>query len=195
MAFVYIFQNANENYFKFGRRKKELSTGNPKPLILFDKIETDYVSLVESYLHRKFYKNLSDEGDAQGFYCVEPEELRKGLEEAKKFLAEYISSLKEAEQYKECEPDGTIRQPDDELTEIYRELCRVKDDIAGLKFEKEMLENKIKSKIGNADGVEKIAYWKIQIRNVLDKQALKEQHPDIYQQFLKEARTRIFRLQ
>ena len=43
MAFVYILQSGDENYFKIGRtkddvekRRKALSTGNPKELKLFD---------------------------------------------------------------------------------------------------------------------------------------------------------------
>ena len=54
MAFVYVFQSGDGNYFKIGRtkdeiekRRKALSTGNPKELKLFDHIETDYDSEVE----------------------------------------------------------------------------------------------------------------------------------------------------
>ncbi len=201
MPYVYIFQNGKDNYFKIGRtkstlekRKKELSTGNPKPLTLFDFIETDQDSLVENYLHTKFYKYLCTEGDAKEFYFIEPENLHKGIEEAKKFLAEYLSALEESEKYAKCDPNGTLLQPNDEIQEIYKDLRRVKEEIASLEFEKEILENKLKNKIGDTDGIEGIASWKTQIRSFLQQESLKEQYPDIYRQFSIEKKFRFFRL-
>lgn len=58
MAFVYILRSGNEDLFKIGRtrgelaaRIKNLSTGNPHALTLFDSIETDDDAACETYLH------------------------------------------------------------------------------------------------------------------------------------------------
>ena len=90
MAFVYVFQSGDGNYFKIGRtkdeiekRRKALSTGNPKELKLFDHIVTDYDSEVEKYLHKELYKYYSAEGDAKEIYLVELGILKEALDDAR----------------------------------------------------------------------------------------------------------------
>jgi len=202
MAFVYVLQSGEEPYFKIGRtrgdvekRRKELSTGNPKPLVVFDTIETDHDALVENYLHKKFRASLSIEGDAKEFYVIDPEELKRGLQEAKQFMAEYIPLLEEADQYKDCDTTtGRLKQPDEDLLETYKALCDVRAQLDGLEFEKQLLENRLKRQIGEDDGLEGIATWRVQISTRLNQAALKEAHPEVYEKFSELQQSRVFRL-
>lgn len=201
MAFVYVLQSGDDNYFKIGRtegeiekRRKDLSTGNPKPLTLFDSIETSYASLVENLLHKKFFQYLSKEGDAKEFYVVDPEVLRKGLAEAKDFMAEYIPLLQEAEKFKQEDNTEEVKAADDEVVEIYKKLCSLRGQMQGLVFEVDVLENRLKNKIGKAAGIDGVATWKTQLRTALDQAALKERHPEIYEACLKQQKSRVFKL-
>lgn len=200
MAYVYILKNGDSNYYKIGRtkgdiekRRKSLSTGNPQPLSLFDFIETEHDVIVEKFLHIKFFDKLSKEGDSTEFYKIDPVELKNGLQEAKNFLAEYIPHNQAAEKLKVVESNGCSISPDDEILKIYHKLCRIKGIINNLQFEKEILENQLKSKIGNNDGIDGIATWKTQTQFRLDQKTFKEKHPDIYQAFAVESKTRIFK--
>lgn len=201
MPYVYIFQSGDTNYFKIGRtrsdveqRRRELSTGNPHPLKLVDCIETDHDALVEKYLHTKFNQYLSKGSDATEYFEIEPNILSKGLAEARAFLAEYIPLHEQTEAFKDTETTGEVKVPNDEVIALYKQLLLLKGQIDGLQFERDVLENRIKSKIGDADGIEGVATWKTQVRMALDQAALKAQHPAIVEAFSKQQRSRVFKL-
>jgi predicted phage-related endonuclease len=201
MAFVYVFQSGSTNHFKIGRtkgdiedRRKDLSTGNPQPLVLFDHIETDYDSLVEKYLHTLFFEFSSQDSDAKEFFNIAPDALRQGLSKARKFLENYIPLYLEAEALKSVEPTEEIKTADDHILELYKELRRLKGKIEILKFEYQMIENELKSKVGNAMGIDGVAMWKTQVSLVLDQKSLKENLPGVAEEYTIERRSRIFKL-
>ena len=201
MAFVYVFQSGSTNFFKIGRtkgdiekRRKDLSTGNPEPLKLFDHIETDHDSLVEKYLHTKFFDQISKASDATEYFEIEPSVLQKGLEDARTFLDEYIPLHEQANELKEVESNDEIKTPDDESISLYKKLCALRGEMDGLKFEYEVLENRLKNKIGRAEAIDGVATWKTQVRMALDQKALKEKHPEIVEEFITEKKSRVFKL-
>lgn len=201
MASVYVFQSGNDNYFKIGRtkgdiekRRKDLSTGNPQSLTLFDFIETDYDSLVEKYLHTKFFDHISKGSNATEYFEIDPESLRQGLADARKFLEDYIPLYEQAEELKTEESTEQIKSPDDVVLQLYKQLCLLRGQMDGLKFECQVLENRLKTKIGNAGGINGVASWKTQIRMALDQKALKEKHPEIIDEFTSAQKSRVFKL-
>src|ERR1700689_3840197 len=104
MSHVYIFRSGIENLFKVGRtrqvieaRNKQLSTGNPYPLTLFDSIETQHDALCEKYLHNVMQTKRYSSGTAREFFAVTPAEMQAYVQEARKFIAELTSVLPEIE--------------------------------------------------------------------------------------------------
>ncbi len=202
MAYVYILQSGSENLYKIGRtrgdvekRRKDLSTGNPHPLTTFRVIETDHDSLFENFLHKKFAGRLSRRGDAREFYELDPEELEQGLKEAEEFMSGYLPLLEESEKLKVLESSGEVIAPNPEVMEIYQELRELNDRTSILEFEKTVLVNKLKTRIGQADGIEGVATWKTQVSLRFDQTRLKEQEPDLFQRYQSETKQRSFRLQ
>ena len=68
MGYVYAFRHGHEDEFKFGQtsnleqRLKSLQTGCPKPLTLFDCIETDDYKDGEKFILRRLaHKRLTGE--------------------------------------------------------------------------------------------------------------------------------------
>ncbi len=201
MAFVYVFQSGDENLYKIGRtksdvekRRKDLSTGNPNPLKTYRVIETERDSLVENYLHKKFAGRLSRRSDAKEFYEIEQDELDRGLADTEEFMADYLPLLEEAEKLKGVDSNGRIIDPDREALAIYEDLQQVTARINTLAFEKTILENRLKKKIGECDGIEGVASWKTQISIRLNQDLLKQEQPDIFKQYQSESKQRTFRL-
>jgi hypothetical protein len=161
MAFVYIFQSGTDNFFKIGmtrkdpeKRRKELSTGNPYPLTLFDLIETEEANIVENYLHKKFAQYRVYGGTATEYFAIDPETLTIGLRESRKFLDEYMSLKAISTDLKNiAATTGEELEADDEAQELRQQVKDVQSRIAKLKLEEEFLKLKLQSKIGSADGI------------------------------------------
>ncbi|MGD1901707.1 MAG: GIY-YIG nuclease family protein [Geitlerinemataceae cyanobacterium] len=202
MAFVYIFQSGDGNFFKIGmtrkdpeKRRKELSTGNPHPISVFDLIETDEANAVENYLHKKFDLYRIRGGDATEYFEIEPDRLKSGLEEARAFLDEYINLKRDSEELAASEETtGEEIDPDPEAEQLYGQILEVRRNIAKLELEQEMLERRLKLKIGKMDGIQGVATWKTQSRENLNRKALKEAYPDVYKEFAYSKTSRAFRL-
>lgn len=202
MASVYVFQHGDEDLFKIGRtrgdvekRRKDLSTGNPVELKIFDVIETEKDNVVEKYLHKKLYAFHSKASDATEFFAVSTAILQECIQETREFMDEYLPLLDAAEELKKIEPDDSIKKPDEHVLQVYEELCRVRERMSILKFEEEILENKIKSYIGGSNGIEGVATWVLRSSLRLDQAILKEKFPEAYDQCQIESKTRFFKLE
>ncbi len=62
-------------------------------------------------------------------------------------------------------------------------------------FEKEVLVNKLKIRIGAADGIEGVATWKSLVFIRFDQTRLKEEEPENFQRYQSESKQRSFRIQ
>jgi hypothetical protein len=106
------------------------------------------------------------------------------------------SALNELTQSKEGrEPEkNEMKQSNDEIHSIFKKLCDLKNQSAILNAEIEVLENQLKSFIGESAGIEGVATWKSQIRKSFDQERFKQEHPDMFVRFSKEKPYRVFRL-
>ena len=201
MAFVYVFQSGDGNYFKIGRtkdeiekRRKALSTGNPKELKLFDHIETDYDSEVEKYLHKKLYKYYSAEGDAKEFYLVEPGILKEAIDDAREYEQGFLPLKQEAKELAKEDSNGEYADPDDQVLEMYRKLIDIRGQMDWLKIKSEILETKIKNRIRQMDGIKGIASWKTQVRFDFNKAKFEEHYPELHEKKKKKKKVRAFNI-
>src|SRR5262245_1367117 len=201
MAYVYILRSGDENLFKIGRtdgdvdaRIRQLATGNPYRLTKFDIIETEHDSLCETYLHRMLRSKRSLASEAREFFQITPDELTSIICDAREFLAEFIANQMEADRFAEEETDGLLLRPGDPEWSIYSRLLVAREEEDTSRYQRQLLENKLKIAIGKADGLDGIATWKTQAVERLDQSALKAAEPDIFKRYVKTARTRIFRL-
>jgi hypothetical protein len=201
MAYVYILRSGDENLFKIGRtdgdveaRIRQLATGNPYRLTKFDVIATEHDSLCETYLHRMLRSKRSLASGAREFFEIAPEQLKSVIGEAREFLAEFITNQAEADRLAEEETDGVLLKPGDREWSIYSRLLVAREEEDTYRYQRQLLENKLKIVIGRADGLDGIATWRTQAVERLDQAALKAGEPDIFRMYVKTARTRIFRL-
>jgi len=201
MACVYVLRSGTENLFKIGRtdgdvetRIRQLATGNPYRLAKFDVIETEHDSLCETYLHRMLRSKKSSASGAREFFAITPEELRSVIAEAREFLAEFVAKQEEADRLAEEETDGVLLKPGDAEWSIYSSLLAAREEEDTYRYQRQLLENKLKIAIGRSDGLDGIATWRTQVAERLDQAALKSAQPDIFRMYIKTSRTRVLRL-
>jgi hypothetical protein len=201
MACVYVLRSGSENLFKIGRtdadvdvRVRQLATGNPHRLTKFDVIETEHDSLCETYLHRILRSRKSLASDAREFFAITPEELRPIINDAREFLDEFIAKQQEADRLSEQETDGLLLRPGDPEWSIYRSLLAAREEEDASRYQRELLENKLKIAIGRSDGLDGIATWRMQAGERLDQAALKSAQPDVFKRYSKTSRMRVLRL-
>ena len=201
MAFVYIFQSGEENIFKIGRtkndvekRRKALSTGNPKELKVFDIIETDHDSDVENYLHKKFYIYYSQEGDSKEFYILEKEELKLGIIDAREYEKKIIPIKMVAQKYNSTISNGIYLDNNDEILELKKDLYEIKGQMNWLKVKNDILESRLKEIIGSNEGIKNVASWKTVSRFDFNKTKFKIEHPELHDKFSEEKNIRTFKL-
>jgi hypothetical protein len=201
VAYVYILQSGNENLFKIGRtegdvetRIRQLATGNPYRLTRFDVIETEHDSLCETYLHRTLRSKRSLASEAREFFAIPPNELRAVLSEAREFLAEFVANQAKADRLAEEETDGMLLRPGDAEWSIYSSLLAAREEEDTQRYQRQLLENRLKIAIGRADGIDGIATWRSQTAERLDQIALRASEPDIFAKYVKTSRIRVLRL-
>lgn len=199
-GFVYVIRSGAGSRFKIGRtrgsvdaRLKQLSTGNPERLTVFDVIETEDDALCETYLHHKLRERRVP-GGGREFFELDADELSSAIADARVFLQEFLPMKREAERLASEESETRLLTPGDAEWELYRELLETRAEEDELAFERERLEVELKLAIGTASGIKDIATWKTQVRHTTDAEALRLQEPDIYERFLRETRSRVLRL-
>ncbi len=87
-----------------------------------------------------------------------------------------------------------ILQPGDDEWEMHRRLLQVREAEHGLVIERTRFENELKLVIGTAAGLDGIATWKSHSVKKFDEASFKRTEPDLYEAFVREARTRKFLL-
>src|SRR5215469_975464 len=120
VAFVYVFRSGDQDIFKIGhtrnepnKRRKQLSTGNPHPLTIFDVIETESKQHVvcETFLKKILRSKKFIDGDADEFFCVDPSELKVAIRKTREFLEEFLPKQRAVAQLSRQSSDGRLLLP------------------------------------------------------------------------------------
>jgi len=201
MASVYVLRSGRTNLFKIGfttgdvlNRVRALNTGNPDPLSIFETIETEEAALCETYLHQilRTRKHFGQGGTE--FYEIEEGELPAILEDAKKFLADYLQKKAEAERLEREEPENRVVVASEVARGAYRRILEIRESEDALKYEREVLEFQLKIAIGTASSMEGVATWKASVRSQFQAAKFKEANPQLYEQYSIQQRLRRFSL-
>ena len=196
MGYVYVFRHGSDDQFKIGRttnvakRLKQLQTGSPKSLTVFDEIETADAKDGEAFLHRRLaHKCLIGEN-----FALTPDEMREAIGQARRFLEDLPRQREvreRVEQLSSVESSDEMLPPTAELVEQRRRLVQIRAekaqrmaDIADLALEEERLEAAIKLAIGVAKGIDGVATWQARDgRRRFDPEWLKADDPELYAEY------------
>jgi Meiotically up-regulated gene 113 len=198
MGYVYAFRHGHEDEFKFGQtinldqRRKALQTGCPKPLALFDWIETDDYKNGEKFILRRLaHKRLIGE-----FRAVTADEAREAMDACRAYLENELPRWREedheVDELSTIESDPEMLPSNEDVLEKHRQLLRLraeknfkKIEIDRLEAEEARLETAIKLAIGRAKGIEGVATWETgDSRRAFNSEALKAMNPELYEMYL-----------
>ena len=117
-----------------------------------------------------------------------------------KWWNEYIigenTPIKTVTDYEKENPDVKMVEADEETTQKHTELLELKAKIKELEAQKEVIEDFLKLKIGDATdlmyGLNTIATWRPQTKVTVDTKKLKEELPETFLKYAKETISRVF---
>jgi chromosome segregation ATPase len=130
--------------FKMGQSK---DPGEP-----LTSLETKHVRLAEDFFRKKLAPYRLESEFVKDAYKIAPETLHAIIEEAREFLRVYSSIREEAAQLSKCEPTGELKEANEEIRNLHRELCEIREEIESLEHRKEYLEDRLKIFVGDALG-------------------------------------------
>lgn len=202
MGLVYLIQNGDEPQFKIGltrkneaeTRKKALSTGNPNPLRVIDTIETDYPKECEKFLHKHLAPRKITGGHAQEFFAISLEEVKPYFERARAYVGEIATLQPEVERLEDITSTEEIKNAGNEDVSIAQRMRELRQQQDTCKLELDLLEAKLKIRIGDAAGIDGVVTWKTVEVTAFDTAAFKEAHADLYETFSKPTQSRRFKL-
>lgn len=200
MGFVYILKSGDEDCFKIGKardieaRVRDLATGNPRPWVVFDSIETPDEGDCEKFFHRTLQSRRVQDSGGREIFALTAAEATDAARQARDFLLEDLPLHKEAQALAKEDSDGRILEPGDRERELQRQLLQARVEKYQTELRCARLENSLKLVIGTAAGLDGIASWKTQTVPRFDETSFKRAEPKLHQAFIRETRQRPFRL-
>lgn len=192
MGIVYFArESGSSNEFKIGHTKSSVATprltglkraGRP-PLVLFRKIETESYLDVENYLHHRLHASEAPTG--KEWFTITEAEAIAAYEDGVKIAKVFERHKRELEPLESIEStNGQVIEPSPEV----KSLCLLIKQKTGqrdmLATEVELLRTDLKIAIGLNDGIKDLATWKVSSTARFNQTRLKEERPDIYEQFV-----------
>lgn len=190
---VYILIEGQSNVFKIGStggaiedRIHALQTGNSQPLTVFDAVETDQESACEAFFHRRLRSKRVGGGGGWDFFQLDADEMRHAIENFKRMFAEPLEARQAVGDLIQQSSDDRLLEPTASDRELLDQLMRNKEEQEFLQFECELIESKLKQRIGTASGIRGLATWKTQVTKCYDEKLLMDSDPDRYNDLLEQ---------
>ncbi len=192
MATVYLLSDQKTQFIKIGRasnfedRYANLRTANPWLGIGY-LLETEHASYVEKCLHNRF-AHLRQEGE---FFDV-------SLIEAKDYLEEVHRSCEvlfdpNIEVLANTQANNELVEPQESDWTLITQISQLNGEIAALELKRDVLETKLKIRIGNSSGIRNMATWVNQVRNGFDSARFREENPEVYERYQRTSCSRVFK--
>jgi hypothetical protein len=186
---VYCFQLGDTSCFKIGksvnpnRRKGAFSTASPLELIGRRCEASAHPEALEKYIHellepnrvlnRREVFNATLQEVSEAFVTAVP-----AVNEAEKLLEQAATLAKSKP------ANRTMLAPSDEVTDLYGQLRKARQDEFFLQRRIEVLESKIKLAIGDNLGIKDTVSWEWRPGFRIDIEKLKKQRPHLYKLLL-----------
>lgn len=199
-AIVYFFRNGTDDLFKIGitrgdvdARRKHLSTGNPNGLVEFAQIETPNASATETFAHR-WIETRRCSGDAREFFALTEDEAAAHVKLTSDFATNALPRRRQVAELAKLQSDGRSLAPGEREVTLCQELAEVRQQIYRLSILEEHLEDGLKLLLGEAGEITGLVSWKTEVRSTFNTGAFRQEHDGLYKQFLRESRSRRFKV-
>jgi len=198
MPYVYFQREAGRNLYKIGkenelgRRAPANQTGNPRPLTVFDRIETQDEGAAfacEKHLH-KIWQSRWRRGD---WFELSNNEAKRAVEEGNRFVEQLWRLRQQVADLPTVVAFPMKIASENEAT-LIQELLEVREQQERLAAKREEIECRLKLIISGSEGIEGYVTWRNIERIDLDKEALRAYDPSLFERFARKTTYRQFRL-
>lgn len=202
MAFVYFLKDSHRG-FKIGYTKKEpeerlkaLQTGNPHLRIYKTlELEETHAKYVERWLQKYHLHNKITGSSGTEFVKIDETTLEESIKKAMEFSKQLFDSEKEIEELLDIQKTtGNTLEPKDEDRQTITALNVIEGKLYLLNEEKTLLQNKLKKRIMDSEGINEIASWTFASRTTLDSKKLQSEKPEIFEAYAKLTQVRTLRI-
>lgn len=188
---VYVLREGFSNVFKVYRSCEKLDdvadglrASDSQRLNIFEVVETDQDSACESFLRRHLSQRRIDRDGGTEFFEVDPIELLTIVRSVRSLFEELVEDREAVRRYASEISTDRLIEPCDEDEKLMRQLVQNKEERECLTLECELLESKLKRRIGNASGIRGLATWKTQVSRMYSEEIFRNSDPELYQELL-----------
>lgn len=173
---VYVLKEAQSNLFKLSRTQTDVAEG----LLVFDEIVTDREGASEAFLHRHLREYRVVRGIGREFFHVDPNVIRRAVANLREMLAESEQLTCEVEQLKQSESSEMLLEPTTEDVWLYQRLLQIRREQELLSCERELVESRLKKRIGGTGGIRGVATWRTNAIRRYDERVFSRSMPELY---------------
>ena len=188
-----FLDKSRSNYIKIGlvrgeRTTKERiadhQTGNPRELIDHLSLVSPMIDHLETFMHYEFAEYRIN---GEWFFMTD-DQLQVTINRANQIIEEQEETYKSLEQSKKLKnqvSNDKLLNSKDEFLKIWSEMKSRKFECVVLKFQKKLIEEKIRQKLKHNGSIDGIARWNLKGgTEFFNEKQLKLDMPDIYESFL-----------
>lgn len=188
---VYVLREGASNVFKIGRIRgdveevlRNLHQGSCGSLSLYEVIVTDQEDVCETFLRRRLAAKRIRRGGDEPFFDTDPLEMRNAVSAFRQMSEDIETTRSVIEKLSKEQSSDRLLEPCQEDERLVRRLINNKAELAFLSFEREVLENRLKQRIGTSAGLRGLATWKTQVTRRFDQKLFKSSDPEGYERTL-----------
>jgi hypothetical protein len=157
---------------------KGVSTGSPERLTVIREIETEDHTTLEKYIHMLLDHVRAPNGE---FFLCTLSEVDSAIEKGKRYVESDLQQIRNADELKSIEHTDVLIPASDEVTDIYSELRKAKQNAYFAALRVTCLESILKNRIGDNLGIADIATWKTFTMTRLDSGLVRETYPEVFE--------------
>jgi hypothetical protein len=163
---------------------KQLRAGNSQALNVFEVIQMDQDSACEFLLYRQLGNKGIVRDGAGDFFELDPIDMLTIVRDVRRLFEELEASREAVRQYASETSTNVLIEPTTEDQQLIRRILTNREERDYLALECELLENKLKQRIGKSSGIRGLVTWKTQISRMYSEEIFRKADPELYQELL-----------
>lgn len=188
---IYVLREGFSNTFKVQRMSvcvdgaaEQLCGRETQALNIFEVLQMDQDAACEFLLNRElFSKRIVREGGGD-FFELDPIEMLTIVRDLRRLFEELEKSREAVHQYASETSTNVLVEPTTEDHQLIRRILTNRQERDYLALECELLENKLKQRIGKSSGIRGLATWRTQISRLYSEEIFRNADPELYQELL-----------
>jgi hypothetical protein len=188
---IFVLRDNFSNKFKIRRADvpveaaaKMLESNCSRPLSIFEVLQIEQDAVCEFMINRRIREHQLVSPCNDGWFLLDPISMLTIVRDIRQIFEEMETAREAVCRYANEPCAATIVEPTDEDRELVRQIKANRDEREFLAFECEILENRLKQRIGRTSGVRGLATWKTQVSRIYSEALFRESDPALYQQLL-----------